>query len=240
MSRWVLCVLLPFVTSSLPPELKELESRRDDPRVASELERRLDVELKRRPGDASLWVEDCLLQVWLGDSATHRAVKKQLARQARGSAERALAIDPGDSAAHYCAAISVGQYALSVGVVSAIKEGLLGTFNRHIDFALAHDPDLRWGSPLLVKGRYYAEIPWPMRDLSASEALYQQVIARHPENLRVYLFRAQSLAQAGRHSEALESLKRALDAPVDYDPPEGRRVQALARMLKQELERKVQ
>ena len=219
-------------------ELKVLDRRRDDPKVAAQMERLLDAALKENPDSYELWVEDCLLQVWMGDSATHREVKKQLARQARRSADRALALRAEGSEAHYCAAVSVGQYALAVGILSALKEGLLGQFNQHIDFAVTHDPDLRWGSALLVKARYYSEIPWPMRDLKASEALYAEVLAHHPENLRLYLFQAETLLHQGRPQAALDALDRALSAPVDYDPPEGRRVQALARILKQRIERK--
>lgn len=221
-------------------ELKRLDSRRDNPDVAVQMERLLDAALKESPDSYALWVEDCLLQVWIGDSTLHRGVKKQLARQARRSADRALALRADGSEAHYCLAISVGQYALTVGVLRALKEGLLGTFNRHIDFAVANDPGLRWGSALLVKGRYYSEVPWPMRNLKATEALYARVAADHPENLRVYLFQAETLLNESRPRAALETLNRALTASVDYDPPEGRRVQALARMLKQEIERKLQ
>ncbi len=221
-------------------EIKGLDPERDNPQVASQMERLLDAALREHPDSYELWVEDCLLQVWIGDSATHRGVKRQLARQARRSADRALGLRPEGSEAHYCAAIGVGQYALAVGVVAAMKEGLLGSFNRHIDFAVAHEPGLRWGNPLLVKGRYYSEVPWPLRDLKATQLLYSRVMAEHPENLRVYLFQAETLLRQGRPKAALETLSRALEGPVDYDPPDGRRVQALARMLKQEIERKLQ
>ncbi|HZH02699.1 MAG TPA: tetratricopeptide repeat protein, partial [Myxococcaceae bacterium] len=139
--------------------------------------------------------------------------------------------------AHYCAALGIAQYSLSVGILKALTEGVEGAFNRHLDFSLQKSPSLKHGSPLLVKGRYFSELPWPKRNLDKSAEYYRQVMERHPENLRVYLFSADTQLKTGHPQTAKALVAKALSGSVDYDPPEGRRVQALARKLSADIEK---
>lgn len=100
-----------------------------------------------------------------------------------------------------------GVYSQAVGVLKPLKDGLEGKFNERLDTAIKINLDYERGSPLLAKGRYHYELPWPKRDL------------------------AETLLADGEAEKAREAILKVKQGSVAYDPAEGRRVQEWAKKV---------
>lgn len=133
------------------------------------------------------------------------------------------------------AALGVGAYAQAVGILKALGDGLESKFNERLDKALQLDPDFLWGAPLLTKGRYYFELPWPKRDLAKSASFYEKALAKSPGNLRTWYFLAETLLKDGKARKARDAIEQVKQGSTAYDPAEGRRVQELAKKLDSEI-----
>ncbi len=133
----------------------------------------------------------------------------------------------------------MGAYSEAVGILTAIGEGLESKYNERLDAALKMDPSYERGGPLLAKGRYYYELPWPKRDLKKSASFYQKVLTKHPEQLRAWLYLAETLLADGEERQAHEAILKVFQGSVDYDPAEGHRVQGWAKRVQTAIEKEL-
>lgn len=217
-------------------KLDALHAKRAEPAAAKELEAELKKALTAAPEDYELvWRQARLLQ-WQADGATSEKLKKVLGRQTWDVAEKAVKLSPARVEGHYYAATGIGAYSQAVGVMKALGEGLEGKFNERIDAAIKIDSSYGFGAPLLVKGRYYYELPWPKRDLSKSADYYQKVIEKHPEMLRAYYFLAETLLKDDKAKKARDAIEKVKQGSVAYDPAEGQRVQEWAKKVEADIE----
>jgi len=228
-------VALPVVAAT-PEELSSLDAlnkRRGDAAAVKEQEEALKKALEASPEDYELlWRKARLIQ-WQADGASgNPKLKKILGKQAWDVADRARQLAPARVEGHYFAAAGVGAYSQAVGIMKALGEGLESKFNERLDTAIKLDPQFERGAPLIAKGRYFFELPWPKRDLKKSAALYEKVLAAHPENLRAWTYLAETRLKDGDAKGAQEALLKALQGSTDYDPPEALRSQAEAKKLK--------
>jgi tetratricopeptide (TPR) repeat protein len=231
----VLAVLVATPARAATPEelasLDALHKRRAEAAAVKELDAALQKALQATPEDYELlWRRARLLQ-WQADSATAKA-KMVLGKQTWEVGDHARKVAPERVEGHYYAAVGVGAYAQGLGVLKALGEGIEGKFNERLDQALKLDAQFERGAPLIAKGRYYYELPWPKRDLKKSAALYEKVLAAHPENLRAWTYLAETRLADGDEKQADEAVKKALAGSADYDPPEAQRVLAEAHKVK--------
>ena len=82
--------------------------------------------------------------------------------------------------------------------IAVLTQGLLGEFDGHLDRALELDPWQDAGGPQIARARLLYEVPWPKRDLERSAELLERVVAEHPENLRAWLFLAETQKALGK------------------------------------------
>ncbi|MBZ4415882.1 tetratricopeptide repeat protein [Myxococcus sp. RHSTA-1-4] len=241
--RLILLALFLLVTSAaraadpgLVSTLDSLHQKRGDSASVKELEVQLKQALDAAPEDFELvWRKARLLQ-WQADGARDEKLKKVLGRQTWDWGDKAAKLSPERVEGHYYAAAGIGAYSQAVGVMKALGEGLEGKFNERLDRAIQLNPDFDGGAPLLAKGRYYYELPWPKRDLGKSAALYEKAIAKHPWMLRAHLFLAETLLKDGKAQKARDAIQKVKQGSIAYDPPEGRRVQELARQVEADIE----
>ena len=227
--------------AATPEALASLDSqmaRREDPATARALDAALTAALQAAPEDFELLWRAARMKAWLADGAQGKA-KQELGKEAWALGDRAVKARPERVEGHYWAAAGVGTYAQGLGVVSALGPGVEGKFNARLDRALALDAHHARGGPLLAKGRYHFELPWPKRDLSASARLLRQAAERHPENLRAHLYLAETLLKQDKLQEAKASIDKVLQGSVTYDPAEGRRIQALAAPVAAQIEKEL-
>jgi tetratricopeptide (TPR) repeat protein len=237
--RWMAVVLLALLlapcdalaaSAELLQRLDALYARRDDPQAADEFDRALAPELAGNPDDYEILWRASRRKAWLAEVAP-APQGEMLGKEAWDLGERAVKLDPARVEGQYFAAIGLGLYAQSIGMLKALRMGADGKFTERIDAAIRINPGFLFGAPLVVKGRYWFQVPWPMRDLKKSRQEYERAIAEHPENLRAYVYLAETLLRDGDKEPAKQALQKVETGSVDYDPPEARRSQALASAL---------
>jgi hypothetical protein len=216
-------------------ELDALQLRRDEPAVLAMMKSKLSATAVQ--DDFELLWRAARLRVSLADAATDAAVKQSLGAEAAELAHGAVTKAPQRVEGHYYEAMGIGIYCQAVGVMKTLREGRDRAFTAALDRALALDPMFDRGGPLLAKGRYYHELPWPLRNLGKSVALYRQILARFPFHPRARLFLAEALLKDGRAAEAREAAAHIFDGDTGQDPPESRRVRQLVRSSQGEIQR---
>jgi len=226
-----LALLAPATTRAAAPPLSEmlarldaLHARRDELGVRAEARHLADATLAQAPNDyGTLWraaraLFDESEAPQLSDDGRSR-----LGQQAYDLAERAIAVNPNDAAAQYWAALSIGRYAETMGVLRALANGIEGKFKRPLERATALDVSYDHGNVPVVWAAYYLELPWPKRDRDKAGVELRRALAINPANLRARLYQARIDED---HSDVARALLTTIAAaPVGrYDAPEERAV----------------
>jgi tetratricopeptide (TPR) repeat protein len=258
MLRWVLAValLLPGLAAAqsaaarpdapqqdLGPLLSEVDAawpKRDDPATLAALRARLAEAEKAAPGDYGVLWRLARLHFWLADDpALKDEEKSREGKLAWDYGDRATAANPSRVEGWNYAAAGVGNYALGIGVLTALRQGIEGKFKERLSKAEALDPDFERGAIYTAWGRFWYELPWPKYSAERSRKALEAALARNPDNVRAHVYLADLFTKEGQPERAAAELHRALaGAPGRYDAPEERRWQGAARRRVAELERK--
>lgn len=245
--RSILLTVFLLVSSSAlaatPEELASLDAlyaRRNDPAAAKQKDEAVEKALKASPEDYEVLWRAGRWRQWQADGEANAQVKKKLGKQIWELGDRARKLAPTRVEGHYTAALGIGSYSQAVGILTALGEGLEGKYNERLDAALKIDPMFDRGGPLLAKGRYFYELPWPKRDLKKSASYFQKALAKHPEQLRAWLYLAETLLADGEEKKAHEAILKVTQGSVTYDPAEGQRVQGWAKKVKADIEKELQ
>ncbi|MGZ3458676.1 MAG: hypothetical protein ACXU86_09235 [Archangium sp.] len=234
----ILLVSLPALAAT-PAELSSwdaLYDRRGDAAAVKQLDEALTRALQATPEDYEVLWRAARIRNWQADGATDSKLKKTLGKQTWELGDRARKAAPERVEGQYFAALGIGAYSQAVGILTALGEGLEGKYNERLDAALKLDPMYERGGPLLAKGRYYYELPWPKRDLKKSASLFQKAIAKHPEQLRAWLYLAETLRADGEEKQAHEAILKVSQGSIGYDPAEGQRVQGWSKKVQADIE----
>jgi tetratricopeptide (TPR) repeat protein len=230
----------PAATTSLPAQLAridELHRRRDDPKAWAEEQQLVQATLARAPNDyGTLW-RAARLYFWLSDDPTVGSDQRsKWGQQGWDLAEHAIAVNPNDVAGHYWAAVTMGNYALGLGLMKALAKGMEGKFKERLKRAGELDPQYQHGAVDLAWGRFYDKLPWPKRDRKKAQQYLRGALQAHPDNLRARVFLAQSLMEDDQLPEAKRLLDEVAAAqPGKYDAPEERRAKLLGQRAMPEL-----
>src|SRR5262245_55170705 len=120
---------------------------------------------------------------WVAYTQGNRVAKKAMAGKAIEAADKARRLRPDRVEGHYFYAISVGEYANTIGIMQALTDGIAGKFETAPPRAKEINRDYYNGAPPTVLGRYYYMLPWPKRDLDLSRRYLEEAVARHPNAL---------------------------------------------------------
>lgn len=234
-------LLLPLLAWAAGPDetakqLDALYAHRDDPAQLKQLEKATDEALKAYPNDYGILWRASRLKYWLADGSSDEKLRSKYGKESWDLGERAVKANPQGIEGNYYSAIGLGTYSQGVGILSALSQGLEGKFNERLDAAIAKDPGYDHAGPLIAKGRYYYELPWPKRDLKKSTQTLQRAINTEPRALRAYLYLAQTQLKDGKPKEASATLQKVFDGSESYDPPEARRIKAMAKPVKAQID----
>jgi tetratricopeptide (TPR) repeat protein len=220
----------PLTPQQASEKVQELWKRRDEPAVMAEAKRILDEALARNPEDYGLLWRAAAWHFWkCDDPAVPSAERARHGKEGWDLAEKAVARNPNDAAGHFWAAVTMGNYSLSLGIVRAIAQGIEGKFRHHIGEAERLDQRYGKGSIQNAWGGYYLSLPWPKRDVKKAAEYFSKALQINPHNLRTRVFMAQLNLREDRPAEAKRLLEEVLQATPDkYDPPEEKRAQVLA------------
>jgi tetratricopeptide (TPR) repeat protein len=222
----------PAATMSLPAQLAridDLHRRRDDHVAWAEEQQLVQATLARAPNDyGTLW-RAARLYFWLSDDPNvNNDQRSKWGQQGWDLAERAIAVNPNDVAGHYWAAVTMGNYALGLGLMKALAKGMEGKFKERLKRAGELGPQYEHGAIDLAWGRFYDKLPWPKRDRKKAQQYLRGALQAHPDNLRARVFLAQSLMEDDQAPEAKKLLDEVAAAqPGKYDAPEERRAKLL-------------
>lgn len=144
---------------------------------------------------------------WRGYTTDDPTERQRAAENALAVGRRAMTLAPDRVEGYFTYAIASGVYANAVGVAQAFVRRVGPDFERAMKRAYEIDRHFDDGSPMVALGRYYYELPWPLRDLAQSARLLEEATASHPDSARGHLYLA----------ETYHALDRPLDARREID-----------------------
>ena len=135
-------------------------------------------------------------------------------------AEKAIVLDPDKPEGHYYYGLSVGVYSDGVSVFTALKEGLKDKTQSSFEKTYAINKMYKEGGPMISLGRFWAVLPWPMRDRKKSLIYYReyQQTQWFATNTEGQLFLAELLIQMGGKEKKAEA-KGFVDKALQSDDP---------------------
>lgn len=222
--------------SRLEAELARIDAIwkvRDEPGKALEAEEALEQASKLAPASYDvLWRRARQLFWRADDPELAKDEKSRLGKEGWEVGDRAAAARPDRVEGWFYAAAGVGNYALGIGVVTALFQGIEGKFRERLERAEAIDPGYDVGAISTAWGRFWYELPWPKYDARKCEARLRQALALNAKNVRAQVYLAELFFKEGKPEEARALLSAAAaQVPGAYDAPEERRWQARARVL---------
>jgi len=211
----------------------DLYKRRDDKTAWHEEQRLVQGLLARSPNDYEVLWRAARFYFWASDDpGVSKEQRSRWGKDGWDIAEKAIVANPNDAGGYYWAAVCMGNYALGLGVVKALSQGMEGKFRDRLARAQALNPSYEMGAPETAWGRFFDKLPWPKRDRKKAEEHLRKAIEMNPAALRPRVYLASSFIDADRVMEAKRLLDEVVAAvPGRYDAPEERRAQALAQGL---------
>ncbi len=136
------------------------------------------------------------------------------ARRGIEAGERAVRLAPArvEGLAWTCA--NLGLYGGAVGLLDAIRMDVGGRLPKTCTAAARIDPSYADAIALRVHARFLQKAPWPVHDLPAALALFEQAVRAAPHEPWTHHYRYEALGEAGR----VETARASLQACVDVDP----------------------
>jgi hypothetical protein len=228
-------------TTSADPALAPLDAlwrERGDPAKAEEGIRQCQAALAAKPDDVDRMYRLARAELWVGDGLENNEDRKQkLGREVWELGDKMVKGRPAWVGGHYYAAAGIGIYSQAVGILKALGEGLESKFNERLDKAIEIDPRFQKEMPLIAKGRYFFELPWPKRNLGKSATWYRKALAANPNNLRATAWLAETLWRDGDVAGAKAQLAKVAEAHDADDPAEEARVKSIAKKIAAQMEK---
>jgi hypothetical protein len=109
-----------------------------------------------------------------------------------------------------------------IGVVKALLQGLDREYYHGITRAVELGPSIDDGYAIVSLGRYYYELPWPLRNIDKSLEYYQQGLQYDfpPYRAATRFLMAESYLKKGEEGKAREQLEFIFTIPADPNVPD--------------------
>ena len=216
---------------------------RDDQQRMQDVRTTLEKAEAEAPRDYGVLWRLARLWFWISDDpALPNAEKSRLGKKAWDYGDRASAVNPNGVEGWFFAAGGMGNYALGIGILKALGEGIEGKFKDRLSRAEKLDPKFYAGGIYNAWGRFYFKLPWPKYDARRSEQALQKALQVNPENVRARVFLAELYLKENHPKEARTLLEEAAahqpGGAGTYDVPEERRSQARAKELLAEMQKR--
>jgi hypothetical protein len=214
-------------------EIDATWARRDEPGQLAAHRARLAEAEKLAPGDYEVLWRQSRLHFWLADDpAIEAREKSRLGKIGWEYGDRATAANPARVEGWHYAAAGVGSYALGIGVITALRQGIEGKFKERLSRAEQLDPDFQNGAIQTAWGRFWYELPWPKYDAKKSREALDAALRKNPDNVRAHVYLAELWLKQNRTDPWWAELQKAIaSTPGRYDAPEERRWQEVARRM---------
>ncbi len=226
----------PAVAPGLAPILAEIDANwvvRDEPGKMD-----LDLALLQKaekvaPNDYEVLWRMARHYYWLSDDPSiANEEKARLGKLTWDWADRASQVNPARVEGWFYGSSGVGMYSLGISIIKALLDGMESKYLDRLKKGQAADPAFYLHGADVSWGRYYYELPWPKYDGEKSELNLRKALRGSPKNLRARVYLAELFLKEDHPAEAKKLLDYVLAAkPGEYDPPEERRVQGMARVV---------
>ena len=135
-------------------------------------------------------------------------------------AQKAIELKPERPDGHYYYGLNVGIYSDGVSIFTALKEGLKDKTQKSFEKTYEINKMYNDGGPMLSLGRFWAVLPWPLRDRKKSLAYYReyQQTPYFATNTESKLFLTELLIQIGGDENKAEA-EGYLEAAIKSDDP---------------------
>jgi len=218
---------------ALLTRVDDLYRRRDDKVAWHEEQRLVQALIARAPNDYGVLWRAARFYFWASDDpGTSKEQRSRWGKDGWDFAEKAITVNPNDVAGYYWAALCMGNYALGLGVMKALSQGMEGKFRERLAHSQTLNAGYELGAAETAWGRFYDKLPWPKRDKKKAEEHLRKAIEMNPYALRARVFLASLYLDTDRAGEAKKLLDEVAATQVGrYDAPEDRRAQALGQAL---------
>ena len=135
-------------------------------------------------------------------------------------AQKAIELEPDRPDGHYYYGLNVGIYSDGVSIFTALSEGLKDKTQTAFEKTYAIDKMYKEAGPMLSLGRFWAVLPWPMRDRKKSLKYYREYMATEyfADNLEAHFYVGEVLYQIGGKENKAEA-KTLLEKAAGSDDP---------------------
>jgi len=216
---------------TLLAEIDAAYKLRDAPGAMDAMGAKLEDAGKRWPGDYEVLWRLARHNFWLADDPSlDKKEKSRIGKVAWGYGDRATAASPTRVEGWNFAASGMGNYALGIGIFSALRQGIEGKFKERLSRAEAIEPGYESGAIQTAWGRFWYELPWPKYSAKKCRKALEEALARNPDNVRAHVYLADLEEKEDEPARARAQLEKAIaNPPGRYDAPEERRWQEVAR-----------
>ncbi len=120
---------------------------------------------------------------------------------------KAIEIEPGKADGHYYYSLSVGTYSDGVSILTALREGLKNKTQQSLERSYELDKMYNDAGPMLSLGRFWAVLPWPLRDRKKALKFYREYQATpyFVKNMEARVFFAELLIELGGKQNIAEA-----------------------------------
>lgn len=221
----------PRAPQPLLAEIDAAYAHRDDPGVMEALGKKLEDAGKRWPEDYEVLWREARHYFWLADDPNlGKKEKSRFGKTGWDWGDRATRANPERVEGWHYAAAGMGNYALGIGVISALRQGIEGKFKERLSAAERIDPGFQDGAIQTAWGRFWYELPWPKYSARRSRRALEDALKRNPDNVRAHVYLADLDLKEDEPARARAELEKAVaNPPGRYDAPEERRWQDVAR-----------
>jgi len=135
-------------------------------------------------------------------------------------AQKAVELEPDKPDGHYYYGLNVGIYSDGVSVFTALAEGLKDKTQTSFEKTYEINKMYKDAGPMLSLGRFWAVLPWPMRDRKKSLKYYREYQATEyfADNFEAHVYLGELLIQIGGDENRAEA-KGLLEKAAQSDDP---------------------
>jgi hypothetical protein len=150
-----------------------------------------------------------------------KTVCKENGKLGMEQALKAIALDSEKPNGHYYYGLNVGIYSDGVSIFTALKEGLKDKTQTSFEKAYEQDKMYKDAGPILSLGRFWAVLPWPLKDKKKSLEYYREYqktsYFADSEDAHIYLAELlQAMGGKKNKAEAAELLEMAAKSDDKY------------------------
>ncbi len=130
--------------------------------------------------------------------------------------EKAKELEPDKIEGHYYYGLSAATYSDGVSILKALKEGLKGSTQDA--FYKAYDIDKMYdiGGPMLAIGRFWHQLPFPLRNKKRAEKYLEEHHKYFPDDPEGLVYYAELLIDRRKKDEAKPLLEKAIAGDEPY------------------------